>query len=225
MTPQSPRPTFIYRTSNLKVILILLLANPLAQNCVPVTIAAKIPSRERHGFEAGQYEAPVSQVAVPLHTRISPSNLNAGASLSSGDAIGNTGSSSVPLPRKASRVPRVAALIARFSRPKKTLLIAVEENDHAKLDELLNDQIKAAWIDSATLDKALRIAVNKGQEQSDRLLLDNGASANALFKGYTVLHLAFILGDEHIIRLLDDSKPQPEAEGRKEAAVNPNPVK
>ena len=149
-------------------------------------------SQDQHECKAHQSEAPVRQVAMSSPRITFPTTATIPP---------------VPLPQQvaASRphIPRIAALIARVSRPNKSLITAVQNKNPSKVCEILNDQTKAVWIDRKSLDLALCNVANQGHEQVVRLLLKKGADIDATGK-YDAPALAGASrnGHEHIVRLL-----------------------
>jgi ankyrin repeat protein len=151
-------------------------------------------------LEARQREAPVSQI---LSSKTDPSNV--GATSLSKDATGNK--LPVPLPQEIAvqrpRIPQVAALIARLTRPNHSLITAVEECDMLKMCEILYDQRKVVWLDSESFCMAIVWAAGKGEEQAVRLLIEKGADVNGCDAfGSSALHLASENGHEQVVRLL-----------------------
>jgi ankyrin repeat protein len=100
------------------------------------------------------------------------------------------------------RIPRVAALIAGLTRPNKRLITAVDKDDLSQVCEILNDQSNVVWFDSVSLRKAMYYAVDQGHEEAVRLLLEQGADANADGVAGTVLQRASEDRHEQIVRLL-----------------------
>jgi hypothetical protein len=89
---------------------------------LPFTIGVQIASEV---VEARQRKAPVSQISSP------------------GNDLSNAGATSpkeVAIQRP--RIPRVAGLIARLTRPNHSLMTTVEEQDILKVREILNEQRK-----------------------------------------------------------------------------------
>lgn len=165
---------------------------------MPFTIGVQIASGV--GLEARQREAPVSQISSP---RTGPSNV--GVTSPSTDVTGNE----LPVPLSQEivvqrpRIPRVATLIARLTRPNHSLITAVEECDMLKICEILYDQRKVVWLDSESFCMAVVWAAGRGEEQVVRLLIEKGADVNGCvaFRS-SALHLASENGHEQIVRLL-----------------------
>ena len=112
----------------------------------------------------------------------------------------------VPLPQEATvqrpRIPRVAALIARLTRPNQSLITAAEECI-SKACEILNDRRKVLWLGKESSCMAIIWAASRGDEQVVRLLIEKGADVNACdADGNYALHHALENGHEQVARLL-----------------------
>jgi ankyrin repeat protein len=104
---------------------------------------------------------------------------------------------------KATSIPPLAALIARLSRPNKSLIRAIEQSDYLKAREILNDESKLAWISVETFGRALYLAATHGVGRVVDLLLEKGADINAADQnGYVALFRASECGKEEVVRLL-----------------------
>ena len=79
------------------------------------------------------------------------------------------------------RVPRVAALIATLTRPKKRLINAFVEDDVDKIKKLLTEPSTSRLFDRPTLSTALQSASPASSKEAYSLLIDAGADIN---KGY-----------------------------------------
>lgn len=115
-----------------------------------------MPSRELPQPEAQQSEAPDRQVDMSSPRR----------AIQSRSAIGTI--PPVPLPEQVAPKPpiaRVDSLIARVSRPNRSLITAVQKEILSKVCEILNNQRKAVWLASASLDWALHEIAKQGHEQ------------------------------------------------------------
>jgi hypothetical protein len=168
------------------MIIILSLVDPVLTSLYPWQVV-DTTSREQ------QAEASVSQAAMPSRPRMGPSN----AVLVS-PTIGNE--SLVPLPPKLAtqkpRIPRITALINGLTRPNKRLVTAAHTGNFSLVCEILNDQSDLAWLDGVSLRKAMYYAVDQGHEEAVRLLLEQGADANADGVAGTVLQRASEDGHE-----------------------------
>ena len=110
-----------------------------------------------------------------------------------------------PTPAPKPHVPRIATLIARISRPKKSLVAAARNEDPSGVCDILNDQTKAAWLDQKSLNLALCEVAGQGYERAVRLLLEKGADVDARGEGELdapALAVAARVGHEQIVRLL-----------------------
>jgi len=99
------------------------------------------------------------------------------------------------------RISRVAALIARLSRPQNTLLTAIKEGNFRKVQGIFEDEAKARLLSHEFLGYALQAASYSGSEQIVRLLLEKGVGINA---HGNALQAASRGGNEQIVRLLLD---------------------
>jgi hypothetical protein len=168
---------------------------------MPFTTVVQIAFPRKLGLEP---HAAVSQISSP---RTGPAST--GAISQSEDAIGNK--LPAPSPQEVAvqrpRIPQVAALIARLSRPNDSLITAVEKCNMSKVCEILNDQRKAVWLDRKSFYKAITWAAGSGEEQVVRLLIDKGADVNYdardAFDG-SALECASKNGHEQVVRMLLD---------------------
>ena len=109
-------------------------------------------------------------------------------------------------PNSRTHVPRVAALLAGISRPRRRLLKAVDTMDVSKVLKILKDEVSFHLLDLETLDKALWSATDQlaGHESFDivRILAKNGADVNHGINEKTPLQNSIVLGNINIVRLL-----------------------
>lgn len=126
--------------------------------------------------------------------------------LSRKDEIGN--GPSTPLPPKIAvkrpRIPRVASLIASLSRPNKSLINAIRYFDISKACEILNNENKVVWLDSASFRMALTTAASNGQAEVVQLLIEKSVDINVNDGGVFDSALVIAIRDGHgsIVRLL-----------------------
>ena len=111
-------------------------------------------------------------------------------------------------------VPRVAALIARVSRPNKSLVTAVQKGNPSKVCEILKEQRKVVWLDGKSLSWALREVAKQGHAQAVQLLLEQGADIDAARQNEdTALVGAARNGHEQVVWLLLEKGADVEATG------------
>lgn len=110
--------------------------------------------------------------------------------------------------KNRTRVPRVAALLARVSRPRHRLIKAVDTLDVSKALMILKDEASSRLLDSRTLDKALCTASSGGSEVdfSDTCLLisqliSSGGDVNCDYGG-TPLWNSVANGSINVVRFL-----------------------
>jgi ankyrin repeat protein len=154
--------------------------------------------------EARRGEALVPQLTMSPPPTTGPST--AGGMSSNMEAVGNSlpVSSAKHLAAQRPRIPRVAALIAGLSRPRKSLISAARKGDLLKVSGILYDQAKLDLIDSKSLDPAMYGAAQQKHTQIVRLLLEKGANVNAAGdrEGKTALQHASKHGHTQIVELL-----------------------
>jgi ankyrin repeat protein len=104
-------------------------------------------------------------------------------------------------PPQRPQIPRVAALIAGLSRPKKGLIAAAQNGDRPKLVAILRDDSKASLVDSKSLTQALCVAAMNGHEPVVQELVQRGVDVKTK-EGGKALYLAAERGHEKVMRLL-----------------------
>jgi hypothetical protein len=164
------------------------LAIQLSSHVLPFKAVVENPTRGLFEPEEWRGEAPLPQ---------GPSNVS---SMPSSKV--ETGLSSGP---KATGIPPLAAVIARLSRPNKSLIRAIDQSDYSKAHEILNDESKLAWISAETFGRALCLAATHGDELVVNLLLEKGADVDAPNPnsgGERPLWIASNRGNEQAVRLL-----------------------
>lgn len=112
-------------------------------------------------------------------------------------------------PNSRTHVPRVAALLAGISRPRRRLLKAVDTMDVSKALKILKDEVSFHLLDLETLDRALWSATHPfagpGSFELVRILVEIGADVNYLSSdssGRTPLQNSVVHGDINIVQLL-----------------------
>lgn len=102
------------------------------------------------------------------------------------------------------KVPRVAALIATLSRPKKRLINAVTDNDVDRIKKILTSPATSRLIERPVLNAALQSASQATSREAYVLLLDAGADINEGEGQFRALTMAVLDGRKSLVVFLLD---------------------
>ena len=102
------------------------------------------------------------------------------------------------------KVPRVAALIATLSRPKKGLINAVIKDDMDSIKKILTNPATSRLIDRPALNAALQSASRATSREAYVLLVDSGADINDGHSSSRPLTRAVMNGKKDLVALLLD---------------------
>ena len=109
-------------------------------------------------------------------------------------------------PNSRTHLPRVAALLAGISRPRRRLLKAVDTMDVSKVLKILKDEVSFHLLDLETLDRALWSATHPSEGPVSfelvRILVENGADINHKINEATPLQQGVVSGDINFVRIL-----------------------
>ena len=110
-----------------------------------------------------------------------------------------------PHPRiTPTKVPRVAALIATLTRPKKRLINAFQEDDVDKIKRLLMEPSTSRLIDRPTLNTALQSVSPASSKEAYSLLIDAGADINEGHDSSRPLTIAVLSGKQDLVAFFLD---------------------
>ena len=165
--------------------------------------AVSSPLGSMHGLEGHSSTSSLSILGVQEsnQTVISdPEALKASEQASTGIAM-----AAEPHPRVIpSKVPRVAALIATLTRPKKRLINAFKEDNVDKIKKLLTEPSTSRLIDRPTLNTALQSASPASSKEAYSLLIDAGADVNEGHDSSRPLTIAVFSGKQDVVAFLLD---------------------
>jgi len=99
------------------------------------------------------------------------------------------------IPKKETRIPRVAALMAGLSRPRQRLLKAVEKCDKDKALKMLRDEVSVRLLNQKTLDDTLWSVFDGASDKLIDKLLEQGANNDSIKAEETILiHVLHLKG-------------------------------
>lgn len=102
------------------------------------------------------------------------------------------------------KVPRIAALIATLTRPKKRLINAFQEDDVDKIKKLLTEPSTSRLIDRPTLNTALQSVTPASSKEAYALIIDAGADINEGHDCFRPLIRAVAYGKQDLVAFLLD---------------------